>query len=377
MKYFIIAGEKSGDLHGSNLIKGIKKADPEAEIFCWGGEMMEEAGGKLLLNYRQLAFMGFVGVVKNLGTIFRNMSLCKRQIRELTPDVVILIDFPGFNLRIAQYAKSLGLKVFYYISPKLWAWKESRVKKVRRFTDRMFIIFPFEVEFYRKHNISVEYYGNPLVDEIENKKHSFGDRDELKRSLGLDERPVITLLAGSRKDEVKRILPPMLEAAANFSAYQFVLAGVRNLPPELYTRVMGESKIKIIFDKTYELLWIAEAALVKSGTSTLEAALIGTPEVVCYSGDPISIAIARLIVDVKFISLVNLIMDRPVVKELLQEENNPDKITEELAKIIKGGSGRELMLSEYSELSKMLGPAGASDRIALEMVKLLKKSLAK
>ncbi len=374
MKYFIIAGEKSGDLHGSNLIRGIKKADPGAEVFCWGGEMMKEAGGKLFLHYRQLAFMGFVGVVKNMGSIFRNLSLCKKQIRELTPDVVILIDFPGFNLRIAAFAKSLGLKVFYYISPKLWAWKESRVEKVRRFTDRMFIIFPFEVEFYRKHNISVEYYGNPLVDEIENKKKLFGNKEEIKRSLGLDERPVITMLAGSRKDEVRRIMPPMLRAAENFSTYQFVLAGVSNIPPELYKQILGESKIKIIFDKTYELLRVAEAALVKSGTSTLEAALIGTPQVVCYSGDPLSIAIARRIVDVKYISLVNLIMNRPVVKELLQEENNAEMISEELAKIITGGSRRELMLSEYSELGKILGPAGASDRIALEMVKLLKQS---
>jgi lipid-A-disaccharide synthase len=374
MKYFIIAGEKSGDLHGSNLILGIKKADPGAEILCWGGEMMEEAGGKLLMHYRRLSFMGFTGVVKNLGAIFRNMTLCKKQIKELTPDVVILIDFPGFNFRIAGYAKSLGLKVFYYISPKLWAWKESRVKKVRKFVDRMFIIFPFEVEFYRKHNISVEYYGNPLVDEIEKRRELFGNTDEMKRSLGLDERPVITILAGSRKDEVKRILPPMILASRNFSGYQFVLAGVRNLPHGLYASVMRNSKIKVIFDKTYELLWIAEAALVKSGTSTLEAALIGTPQVVCYSADPISVAIARRIVDVKYISLVNLIMDRAVVKELLQEENNPENISYELAKIVMGGSGRELMLSEYIELGKILGPAGASDRIALEMVKLLKKS---
>jgi lipid-A-disaccharide synthase len=374
MKYFIIAGEKSGDLHGSNLIKGIKKADTEAEIFCWGGELMEEAGGKLLVHYRRLAFMGFVTVIRNLGAIFKNMSLCKKQIRDLTPDVVILIDFPGFNLRIAEYAKSLGLNVFYYISPKLWAWKESRVEKVRKFVDRMFIIFPFEVEFYRKHNIHVEYYGNPLVDEIKNKKQIFGNREEIRRSLGLDERPVIAILAGSRKDEVRRILPPMLEAAAKFTSYQFILAGVRNLPAELYDSVIGVRNIKVIVDKTYELLWIAEAALVKSGTSTLEAALIGTPQVVCYSGDQLSFEIAKRLVKLKFISLVNLIMDREVVKELLQDQNNPGNIAKELEKIILGGSGRDKMLSDYGELEKILGPAGASDRIAIEMVKLLKKS---
>jgi lipid-A-disaccharide synthase len=374
MRYFIIAGEKSGDLHGSNLIKGIRKADALAEIFCWGGELMEEAGGKLLVHYRRLAFMGFVTVVRNLGAIFKNISLCKKQIRELSADAVILIDFPGFNLRMAEYAKSLGLKVFYYISPKLWAWKESRVEKVRKFVDRMFIIFPFEVEFYRKHHINVEYYGNPLVDEIQYKKQLFGDRAAVRRSLRLDERPVIAILAGSRRDEVRRILPPMLRATEKFKDYQFILAGVKSVPVELYEKVIGNRNIRMIVDKTYELLWISEAALVKSGTSTLEAALMGTPQVVCYSGDQLSFEIAKRLVKVKFISLVNLIMDKEVVKELLQDQNNPGNISKELEKIIKGGSGREKMLSDYKELEKVLGPAGASDRIAIEMVKLLKKS---
>jgi lipid-A-disaccharide synthase len=374
MRYFIIAGEKSGDLHGSNLIRGIKREDPDSEIFCWGGELMEEAGAKLLMHYRNLAFMGFVGVLLNAGKVLRNMLLCRKQIKEYLPDVVILIDLPGFNLRIAGYSKSMGLRVFYYISPKLWAWKESRVWKVRKYVDRMFIIFPFEVEFYRKHNIHVEYYGNPLVDEIEKKKHLFGNIGEMKLSLGLDERPVITILAGSRKHEVENILPQMLVASRNFEGYQFVLAGVKSIPAELYKEVAGKENIRLIFDRTYELLWIAEAALVKSGTSTLEAALLGTPQVVCYSGDPISFAIAKRLVKVRFISLVNLIMDKEIVRELLQDQNNPENITMELKKIIKGGTGREKMLSDYVELGKILGPAGASDRIAMEMVKLLKKS---
>jgi lipid-A-disaccharide synthase len=374
MKYFIIAGEKSGDLHGSNLIRGIKLADPGSEILCWGGELMEEAGGRLLVHYRNLAFMGFLAVLLHAGKIIRNMALCRKQIKEYAPDTVILIDFPGFNLRIAEYARSLQIKVLYYISPKLWAWKESRVEKVKKFVDRMFIIFPFEVEFYRKHNIHVEYYGNPLVDEIERKKHLFGDREKVKLSLGLDERPVITMLAGSRKHEVVRILPQMIEASEKFSGYQFVLAGVSNLPPDLYNKIIADKKIRVIVDKTYELLHIAEAAMVKSGTSTLEAALMGTPQVVCYSGDPISYAIAKRLVKIRFISLVNLIMNREVIKELIQDQNNAGNISMELEKIIKGGPGREKMLSEYDELAKILGPAGASERIALEMVKLLKKS---
>ncbi|MGD0583902.1 MAG: lipid-A-disaccharide synthase [Bacteroidales bacterium] len=374
MRYFIIAGEKSGDLHGSNLIRGIKHADPDPEIICWGGELMAEAGAKLLMHYRNLAFMGFVTVLLNAGKVLRNMSLCRKQIKEYLPDVVILIDFPGFNLRIAEYSKSLGIRVFYYISPKLWAWKESRVEKVRRFVDRMFIIFPFEAEFYRKHNIHVEYYGNPLVDEIERKKHLFGDRDAMKLALGLDERPIITILAGSRKHEVEHILPPMLIAARNFKGYQFILAGVNSITAGFYKKIAGNENIRLIVDRTYELLWISEAALVKSGTSTLEAALMGTPQVVCYSGDAVSFAIAKRLVKVKYISLVNLIGDKQIVMELLQDQNNPENITIELKKIIKGGPGRDKMLSDYDELGKILGPAGASDRIALEMVKLLKKS---
>lgn len=374
MRYFIIAGEKSGDLHGSNLIRGLKLADPEAGIMCWGGEKMEEAGGKLLMHYNRLAFMGFVNVLLNLRAIFRNMALCKTQIGEFSPDVVILIDFPGFNFRIAKFAKSINLKVYYYISPKLWAWKESRVKKVKQFVDRMFIIFPFEVEFYKKHGINVVYYGNPLVDEIEEKKKLMGTREALKHSLGLDDRPLIALLAGSRNHEVKHILPQMVEVADRFSNFQFVLAGVKSINEDLYKRIIGVKKISVIYDKTYELFRIAEAALVKSGTSTLEAAIMDVPQVVCYSGDLISILIAAVLVKVKYFSLVNLIMGRETVKELIQFDNNPDSISKELEKIIIGGSGREKLLSEYDELRKILGAAGASERIALEMVNLLKKS---
>jgi lipid-A-disaccharide synthase len=372
MKYFIIAGEQSGDLHGSNLIRGLLSADPGAEIFCWGGEQMEEAGGKLLMHYHRLAIMGFVDVVMNLSTIARNMKLCKEQIKDCSTDVVILIDFPGFNLRIAEFAKSEGFKVFYYISPKLWAWKESRVEKIKKFVDRMFIIFPFEVEFYRNHNIAVEYYGNPLVDEIERKRELMGSREDIKRSLGLDSRPVIGLLAGSRRGEIKHILPPVLKIIKYFPGYQFVIATVQNIPEDYYKRFIGDLPVKMIPAKSYEIMLTSEASLVKSGTSTLEAALLNTPQVVCYRSDEISFQIARLIVKIRVFSLVNLIMGREVVKELIQFMLNEENLVKELRAILPGGSRREKMLADYTELRKLLGPAGASVRIAEEMVDALK-----
>jgi len=375
MKYFIIAGEPSGDLHGSNLIRGLKESDPEAVIKCWGGELMEEAGGTLLMHYRKLAFMGFLNVLLNIRTIAKNMSLCKKQIVEENPDVLILIDYPGFNLRIAEFAKHHNIKVFYYISPKLWAWKESRVEKIRKFVDRMFIIFPFEVDFYRRHNIEVEYFGNPLVDEIERKKQVFGEKNALKRSLGLDDKPVISMLAGSRKLEVQLIFPEMLKMIKHFPGHQFVLACVKNIPEKVYRDIIGDLPVKIFTDKTYELLWVSDAALVKSGTSTLEAALIGIPQVVCYRGDRISFAIARIIVKIRVFSLVNLIMGKEVVRELIQYLLTEENLYKELRSILPGGEGREKMISEYKALQLKLGPSGASVRIASEMVKSLTKSV--
>jgi len=373
MKYFIIAGEPSGDLHGSNLIRGLKASDGEAEIICWGGELMEHAGGRLLMHYRRLAIMGLMAILLNIRTIAKNLTLCKKQLREFNPDVLILIDFPSFNLRIARFAKTLGIKVFYYISPKIWAWKESRIKKIKSDVDRMFIIFPFEVDFYRKHNVEVEYYGNPLVDEIERKRLAFGDRNEMKKSLGLDDRPVIALLAGSRKHEVSHILPEMIRVVSYYPGYQFVLACVKNLPEKLYSDIIGDLPVKMISDKTYEILWLSQAAVVTSGTATLETALIGIPQVVCYKGDPVSFAIARRLVKVRFISLVNLIMGKEVVTELIQFLLTEKNLVNELNAIISAGAGREKMLSEYENLRNKLGPAGASSRIALEMIKSLKK----
>jgi lipid-A-disaccharide synthase len=375
MKYFIIAGEQSGDLHGSNLVKGLKAADPKAEIVCWGGDLMEAAGATLLVHYRKMAFMGFIEVIKNLGAISKNLALCKQHIDVQKPDVVILIDYPGFNMRIAEYAKNAGYKTFWYISPKLWAWNEGRVKKVKKFVDRMFIIFPFEVEFYKRHGITVKYMGNPLVDETESRIASFPSKADLIKNLKVEEKPIIALLAGSRKHEIELILPDMLKVVHHFPEYQFVLAGVKNIPDELYLRIIGTHPVRLIKEKTYEILYSAEAALVTSGTATLEAALHGTPQVVCYKGDFLSAAIARMVVKVKYISLVNLIMDFEVVRELLQYKLTEGRVLKELKAILPGGSKREKILSDYEVLKQKLGPAGASGRIAGEMVVELRKKL--
>jgi lipid-A-disaccharide synthase len=373
MKYFIIAGEQSGDLHGSNLVRELLARDREAEISCWGGDLMESAGAKLLMHYKKTAFMGFVVILKNLRTIARNLSLCKQQITEFRPDVVILIDYPGFNLRIADFAKKSGLKVFYYISPKFWAWKEKRVEKVKKYVDRMYIIFPFEVEFYKKHNIPVKYRGNPLVDETERKKSSLPGKIEINRSLGLEDKPVIGLLAGSRRHEVESILPGMVKIVKEFPEYQFVLAGVKNLSDELYLKIIGNEPVRLVKDKTYEVLQIAEAALVASGTATLETALFDTPQVVCFKADFFSMLIAWFLVKVKFISLVNLIMNAEVVKELLGYSVNKKNLIAEIKNILPGGARREKMLSDYNKLKEILGPAGASGRIAGDMITEVKR----
>ena len=327
MRYFIIAGEQSGDLHGSNLVRELLAADQEAEIICWGGDLMESAGARLLVHYKKMAFMGFVAVLKNLNKISRNLELCKKHISEYRPDVIIFIDYPGFNLRIAEFAKNSGYRTFYYISPKLWAWNEKRVEKIKKYVDRMFIIFPFEVDFYKKHGVTVEYLGNPLIDETEKRILSFPPREQLRKSLAVEDKPVIALLAGSRKHEIELILPQMIKMVNHFPQYQFVLAGVKNIPDELYLRIIGDAPVKLIKEKTYEILYAAEAALVTSGTATLEAALYGTPQVVCYRGDFFSMIIAWMVIKVKYISLVNLIMDSEVVRELIQYDLN-EKIVE-------------------------------------------------
>lgn len=374
MRYFIIAGEQSGDLHGSNLVRGLFNADKNAEIFCWGGDLMETSGATLLVHYRKMAFMGFVAVLRNLGTIKKNLALCKKQIIEYNPDVVIFIDYPGFNLRLAAFAKNSGFKTFYYISPKVWAWNEGRVKIIRRYVDRMFIIFPFEVDFYKKHKITVQYHGNPVVDEMENRISSFPEKNDICRSLGIGEEPVIALLAGSRRHEIELILPEMISVVRYFPGYRFILAGVKNIPDELYFKIIGNAPVLLIKDKTYEILYVARAALVTSGTATLEAALSGTPQVVCYKGDFFSMLIAWFVVKVKYISLVNLIMGFEVIKELVQYDLKEKSLLTELLAILPGGAKRAKILSDYEELKINLGPAGASGRIAREMVEELRKN---
>jgi len=375
MRYFIIAGEQSGDLHGSNLVLGLKAADSSAEIYCWGGDLMEAAGATLLVHYKKMAFMGFIAVLKNLGKISENLKLCKSQIDQYKPDAVILIDYPGFNLRIAEFSKNAGYTTFYYISPKIWAWNEGRVKRIRKYVDRMFIIFPFEVEFYRKHGINLEYVGNPLVDETERRISSFPSKSDIRKDLGISEKPVISLLAGSRKHEIELILPEMLKVVHYFPDYQFILAGVKNIPDELYIKVIGINPVILIKEKTYEILYISEAALVTSGTATLEAALHGAPQVVCYKGDFLSMLIAWMVIKVKYISLVNLILDSEAVKELVQYDLNENKVYSELKAILPGGTKRDKILSDYAVLKEKLGPAGASGRIAGEMFEELKKSV--
>lgn len=373
MNYFIIAGEQSGDLHGSNLIKGLKESDSNAEIICWGGDLMEAAGARVLMHYKHTAFMGFSAVIKNLGTIKRNLELCKQHIREHNPDVVILIDYPGFNLRIAEFAKGAGFRTFYYISPKFWAWNEGRVEKVKKYIDRMFIIFPFETNFYRTHGIETAYMGNPLVDDTSARIAGFPGKNEIRKSLGIDDKPVIALLAGSRRHEVEHILPEMLKVVHRFPEYRFILAGVKNLNDEIYRNIIGNDDIMLIKEKTCEILHLAQAALVASGTATLEAALYGTPQIVCYKGDFISMLIGWMVIRVKHISLVNLIMNEGVVRELVQYDLTEDELYKELKSILPGGKRREKMLLQYEELRQILGPAGASSRIAAAMVSELKE----
>lgn len=373
MRYFIIAGEQSGDLHGSNLVSELFKADSEAVVFCWGGDLMESAGATLLVHYSKLAIMGFLAVIKNLGAISRNLALCKQQIIDYKPDVVIFIDYPGFNLRIAEFTRKAGIRSFYYISPKLWAWNEGRVKKIKKLIGRMYIIFPFEVDFYKRHNISVEYRGNPLVDEIEKQISSFPSKNDINKSLGIEEKPVIALLAGSRRHEVELILPAMIKMVQHFPEYQFVLAGVKNLPDELYYKIIGDEPVKLIKEKTYEILYASEAALVTSGTATLETALLGTPQVVCYKADFLTASLAWMVVKVKYISLVNLILDFEVIKELIQYKLTEKNLLTELKAILPGGTKRKKILSDYKDLKKKLGDAGASGRVARDMVSELKK----
>ena len=365
MKYYIIAGEASGDLHASNLIKSIKANDADAEFHAWGGDLMEAQGADIVKHYRDLAFMGFAEVLLNLKTILGNISFCKKDIKEFNPDVLILVDYPGFNLRIAKFAKEAGFKVVYYISPQIWAWKKSRVHNIKKYVDKMLVILPFEKEFYAKYNYEVEFVGHPLLDSLKQEKTIIGK--EFLEANKLPEKPIIALLPGSRKQEVAKMLRVMLSVESVFKDYTFLVAGVSTLETDFYDDLLGGSKARVIFGQTHNIVANATAALVTSGTATLEAALIGTPEVVCYSGNRLSYEIAKRIVEIKYISLVNLIMDRLVVTELIQSELNTKNLIAELEKILPEGENREKMLRDFSLLKTKLGSHGASQRAALQI----------
>ncbi|MBU7570153.1 MAG: lipid-A-disaccharide synthase [Flavobacterium sp.] len=371
MKYYIIAGEASGDLHGSNLMKAIFKKDPQAEIRFWGGDLMQEAGGTLVKHYRDLAFMGFAEVVMNLKTILNNIKFCKADIQEFKPDAIIFIDYPGFNMRIAKWAKEIGIPTHYYISPQIWAWKENRIKAIKRDVDFMYVILPFEKDFYeKKHHFPVEFVGHPLIDAIHNREHI--DEDSFRKEFDLDDKPVIALLPGSRKQEISKMLSEMLAIVKDFPAYQFVIAGAPSQEYDFYKQFLKDQNVHFISNRTYDLLSIASAALVTSGTATLETALFKVPEVVCYKGNWISYQIAKRIITLKYISLVNLIMDKEVVTELIQGECNPKRIRKELHKILET-SQREKLLQDYEILEKKLGGIGASEKTARLIVDKLKK----
>ena len=374
MKYYLIAGEPSGDLHGANLIRGLRKADTEAQFRFWGGDLMADAGGKANLrkHYRETSFFGVVQVLRNLGTIRRQMRECQEDIAAFAPDVVILIDYPGFNMKIARWAHQRGLRTFYYIAPKVWASREGRIKGIRRYVDRLFVIFPFECDYFPKHGIKPVFEGNPLVDALEVRRGTLPAPEEFRRRNGLDGRPVIALLAGSRRSEIRKNMPLMARLAERFPGHQFVVAGVPWLDRALYEEHIAGSPIRYVCDQTYETLAAAEAAVVASGTATLETALLGIPEVVVYRLAPLEYYGMPLVVRCPWVSLVNLNLRREAVAEVLQSNLDITRAERELRAILPGGERRERMLEDFKELRSVIGGPGASDRFAARMVELLK-----
>lgn len=354
MKYFIVAGEKSGDLHGANLMQSILKLDKDAVFQFCGGDAMEKVSKNTVLHINEMSFMGFAEVVMNLGKILSNFKKVKTAMNSFKPDAVVLIDYPGFNLKLAKFAKENQWKVHYYISPKVWAWKESRIKKIKAFVDHLYCILPFEVAFFKKHGLEIDYVGNPILDEIDQFKSS--------HSIDTKEENTIALLPGSRVMEIQKILPPMVEAAKQFPDKKIIVSAISNLPKSLYS-VAENAGFELAFDQSYHILARAQSALVTSGTATLETALFNVPQVVCYRANPITIWIARRFVKIKYISLVNLILDTGAVRELIQEECNPETIKYELANIIEG-EHRSTLLANYNDLHQKMGKPGASDNVA-------------
>ncbi|SMO35993.1 lipid-A-disaccharide synthase [Saccharicrinis carchari] len=374
MKYYIIAGEPSGDLHASNLMKQLKVEDPDYEFRFWGGDLMEEVGGHLVRHYSHTAFMGLKAVLLNLGKIKANFKLCKSDLLYYKPDVLILVDYPGFNLRMAQFAKKKGIKVFYYISPKIWAWNTGRVKKIKAYVDKMFTILPFETKFYEQYGIPVDYVGNPVLDAIADRNNKNKDVNTFKAENGLDTRPIVALLAGSRRQELNYVLPDMLKMTDQFPAFQFVLAGAPSFTPADYAPFVQGKDVKVVFKHTYALLEHAQGALVTSGTATLEAALLDCPQIVCYKmggGKYFYKIIKKFVLKVEHISLVNLILNKAGVKELIQDEFNFTNLKLELNKLLKNQDYRINVFNNYNKLHKIMGQPGTSSRAAKLMVKAL------
>ncbi|MDD4582273.1 MAG: lipid-A-disaccharide synthase [Bacteroidales bacterium] len=368
MKYYLIAGEASGDLHASNLVKHLKKMDNQAEIRAWGGDLLQKQGAEIVKNYKDLAFMGFVEVTLHLKTILSNIRFCKKDILSFQPDVVILVDYPGFNLRIAKFLHKKNIRIFYYISPQIWAWHTSRVKQIKRYIDEVFVILPFEQAFYAKYAIKANYLGHPLLDVV---KQAEIDTN-FKKNNGFGEEPIIALLPGSRKQEIENMLPVMLEASKHIKGYRFVIAGVEHHAP-LYKELCKNYSLEVIYNQTYSLLAHSFAALVTSGTATLETALFNIPQVVCYKGNFLSYLIAKhLIKNIKYISLVNLIADKEVVVELIQQEMNEQQLKKHLHLLIEDSTYRQSMLNKYKELHHKLGEGNASELIAEKMLACLK-----
>lgn len=360
MRYYLVAGEASGDLHGSNLMKALKARDANAEFRYFGGDLMQAEGGELVKHYADMAFMGFLEVALNLRTILNNMKACKQDILAYKPDVLVLIDFPGFNLKIADFAKANGILVCYYISPKVWAWNQKRVFKIKQVVDHMFCILPFEVDFYKGWGMQVDYVGNPLLDAIS----AFNPDKDFISNNKLTKKPIVALLPGSRKQEINYLLPTMIAVADKFPDYQFVIAGAPSFKVDFYEQYMQGSTIPVLFNSTYDLLKNARAAIVASGTATLETALFHVPQVLVYKGHPISIGIARAVIKIRFIGLVNLIMDRLVIKELIQADYNTQSAFDELNLLLNDAIYRESMLKNYNELDERMGAPGASAKTA-------------
>ncbi len=375
MKYYLIAGEASGDLHASNLMKALQTEDAEAEFRYFGGDLMAACGGTLVKHYREMAYMGFIPVLMNLDKVFANMRLCKNDIASYRPDVVILVDYPGFNLKIAKYVKrELGIPVHYYISPKIWAWKEWRVKDIRRYVDRMYSILPFEIPFYAKHRYAIDYVGNPTVDELSARPDAEETFEQFTAECGLDNRPIIALLAGSRVSEIKENLPQMIEAAESFPDYQLVIAGAPGIASDLYAPYLQGHAVQVVWGKTYRLLQQSRVALVTSGTATLETALLRVPQVVCYwtGGGKLFYKVFEKVLSVRFVSLVNLIADAPVVCELLGYRATAENIRQELSLLFEPAT-RQKMHADYDRVAELLGEPGAPRRAARLIVEALKK----